>query len=323
MELGQSLYGVVLLVVSLEGGLASYGSGVVVDDQGTVVTNLHVVDKGIGVHALTYDPDKPSYAAVDGGLPRLVFEREKDLIPVRIVRGDPILDLAVVRLEKPARVLPMKMAPRDAVIGEPIVALGHPEQNFWTATRGHVSAIHQGLIQHDASINKGNSGGPLLDEKLQVIGINTMLLKGAQGISYARPVALTGKLLDKLSGPVVLDRSTPEKAIESCNRTRELGDPSFSQCVNWGSYYAGFRDTLLQFVDGRGEFRDGFVQVMSEDPERAAIIRGGPKSRARKILRDWLEKGDGRPERWVQEYGPFAMGIILSDDLGEHGRAAA
>ena len=167
IEIGQSLHGVVLLVTQLGDGLASYGSGVVVDDQGDIVTNLHVLDGARSVHALVYDPARPSYAAVDGGLARLVFEREKELVPVRFVRGDPILDLAVVRLEKPARILPLPIAKGGAgvAVGDPVVALGHPEQNFWTVTRGQVSGLHEGVIQHDAAINRVNSGGALMNAK--------------------------------------------------------------------------------------------------------------------------------------------------------------
>src|SRR5262245_54307195 len=83
-DIGQSLFGVVLLVTDLGDGTASYGAGAVIDDRGNILTNLHVLDGARRVHALAYDPDKPSYAAIDGGLSRLVFERESDLLPVRV-----------------------------------------------------------------------------------------------------------------------------------------------------------------------------------------------------------------------------------------------
>jgi S1-C subfamily serine protease len=185
-EIDRALAGVVLLVTSLEGGLSSYGSGIVLDKKGFVLTNLHVLDGAKAVYALPWDPSKPSYAAVDGGLSRLVFEREKELVPVTLVRGDPVLDLAVVRLDKGTPVVPMTLQTTEPAIGEEVMAVGHPEQNFWSVTRGQVSGRHQGLIQHDAAINKGNSGGPLLNARGEVVGINTSFLKGAQGIFYAR-----------------------------------------------------------------------------------------------------------------------------------------
>ncbi len=318
LDVGQSLHGVVLLVTDLGGGLASYGSGVVVDEQGDVVTNLHVLEGAKAVRALVYDPDRPSYAAIDGGLPRVVFERERELIPVRMVRGDPLLDLAVVRLERPARVLPMPIAAAGPAIGDAVAALGHPEQNFWTVTRGQVSGTHQGLIQHDAAVNKGNSGGPLLNAKGEVIGINTMVLKGAQGISYARPIGLAGKLLAAVQAPVAMDRSTPQKAVENCNHARELGDPSYAQCINWGSSYTLFRELVEQMLSGT--IQDFQVSLTPDEPPR--VLRGGPKRHARDVVRTWLDAGDGRAEVWVQRYGPFALAVTLSDDPVEAGLAA-
>jgi S1-C subfamily serine protease len=239
-EIDRALAGVVLLVTSLDGGLSSYGSGIVLDKKGFVLTNLHVLDGAKAIHALVYDPSRPSYAAIDGGLPRLHFEREKELVPVRLVRGDPVLDLAVVRLEKkaPSPMSWLPLASKEPAVGEAVSALGHPQQNFWTVTRGLVSGKHQGLIQHDAAVNKGNSGGPLVNSAGEVVGINTLYLKDSQGISYARPIALVSKLLDNVQAPLVMDRSTPQKAFEACAHARELAHPSYSQCVNWGSHYA-------------------------------------------------------------------------------------
>lgn len=316
----QSLHGVVLLVTTLKDGFASYGSGIVVDDQGDILTNLHVLDGATAVHALVYDPDKPSYAAVDGGLARLIFERERDLIPVRVVRGDPLLDLAVVRLEKPARILPMTLAGTLPAVGEPVIALGHPEQNFWTITRGQVSGLHQGLIQHDAAVNKGNSGGPLLNARGEVVGVNTMFLKGAQGISYARPPSLAQKLLDNVQAPVIIDRSTPQKAVEACNHARELGDPAYAGCINWGSYYDLFVSFLRKVEKGEWTVSPGPGTPIDQG-KLARAWAGGPKTRARAVVRKWLEQGDGRAQVWVQRLGPFALALALSDDAVEQGRA--
>lgn len=127
-EIDRALSGVVLLVTSLDGGLSGYGSGIVLDKKGFVLTNLHVLDGAKAVYAVPWDPAKPSYAAIDGGLARLVFERESELVPVTMIRGDPVLDLAVVRLDKPTAVVPMTLQTSEPAIGEPVMAVGHPEQ---------------------------------------------------------------------------------------------------------------------------------------------------------------------------------------------------
>lgn len=304
-----------LLVTSLDGGLSSYGSGIVLDDKGFVLTNLHVLDGARAVYALPWSPAVPSYAAIDGGLARLVFEREKELVPVTMIRGDPVLDLAVVRLDKPTAVVPMKLQASEPSIGEAVVAIGHPEQNFWSVTRGQVSGRHQGLIQHDAAINKGNSGGPLLNARGEVVGINTSFLKGTQGIFYARPIALAAKLVDHVQAPLVLDRSTPEKAVLSCARARELASPSFSQCIHWGSHYSYFRARTLEALRADSPLH-------AELARADARLGGGPKKRMREIIKRWLDEGDGRADVWVTRYGPYAMAFFTSDDpsaLGKEG----
>ena len=124
------LWGTVLIVTQTSAGHASYGAGFVVDKSGLVVTNLHVLDDAQAVWALAYDPDKPPPAAVDGGLDRLMFERQADLIPVTVIRGDPVVDIAVVRLQKPARVTVLKLAAAAPSVGDDVLVVGHPLQSF-------------------------------------------------------------------------------------------------------------------------------------------------------------------------------------------------
>ena len=177
-------------------------------------------------------------------------------------------------------------------------------------TRGHVAALPSGLIQHDASISPGNSGGPLLNAAGEVVGINTLVLKGAPGLSFARPIALASRLLDGVRAPLVLDRSTPERAVISCAHARELADPSFSQCVHWGSAYSAFR----AFIEATA---NGTLPVDPRDP----ALRGGPKSAARARVLAWLRNGDGRAEQWSAHFGPIVMAFVLEDDPVKLGRA--
>ncbi len=156
------------------------GSGVIVDAvNGYVVTNEHVVHDCIGRKSeiKVSLPNKQTYEAT-------------------IVGADPQYDVAVLKIE--GKNLPQaELASSDElVIGEWVVAIGNPFGFRNTVTVGVVSALDrslpseyggrlEGLIQTDAAINPGNSGGPLCDIEGRVIGINTAIIKGAEGIGFA------------------------------------------------------------------------------------------------------------------------------------------
>lgn len=233
--LAASLPGVALVVRQNADETIGFGSGVWLQD-GTVLTNLHVVDGGEQLGVMAFRADRPSYIPTDGGLSRYLFENQSELYRAILLRGDPVLDLALVRVEglDPPAVLPWRS---DTVApGESVLVLGHPNQVVWSFTAGVVSAIHQGAIQTDASINRGNSGGPLLDERGRVVGVNTTKLFGeSEGIAFARPADLVREFVDASTAPVAMDRSTPQAAWTSCQRAFELGLPGQRECVAWES----------------------------------------------------------------------------------------
>jgi|YNPNPStandDraft_1061719.scaffolds.fasta_scaffold00279_22 serine protease Do len=156
------------------------GSGVIIDGQaGYILTNNHVVEDCIGRNS-----------EIKVSLPnKQTFEAE-------IVGADPQYDIAVLKVE--GKNLPsVKLADSsNLVIGEPAIAIGNPFGFRNTVTVGVVSALDRtldtgggnrldGLIQTDAAINPGNSGGPLCDVQGRVIGINTAILSGAEGLGFA------------------------------------------------------------------------------------------------------------------------------------------
>ena len=164
-------------------GLAS---GLILRADGKIVTNAHVLRGArrirVGLH--------------DGR----VFSG-------RVVERDRRNDLALVSIE--AESLPVAtLGDSDALrVGQLVIAIGNPLGLRWTATAGVVSAIGrslragtgwvlQNLIQTDASINPGNSGGPLADSHGRVIGINTAVLHGAQGIGFAIPSRAVAELVE-------------------------------------------------------------------------------------------------------------------------------
>ncbi len=166
----------------------SLGSGVIVDADGTILTNEHVVLRASRIRVALAD------------------ERE---FTARLVGADADSDLAVLRIDA-GRDLPYVALGRshDLMIGETVIAIGNPFGLSHTVTTGVVSALGRSLhtsertfhdfIQTDASINPGNSGGPLLNIKGELIGINTAIYGKAQGIGFAIPVDRARRVLRDL-----------------------------------------------------------------------------------------------------------------------------
>ncbi len=151
---------------------ASFGSGFIVSDSGHIITNYHVVDDAAGNDAILVKLyDGKSYHA--------------DLIGYRSELDVAILEL---RLESQTE-LPIAYigSSEDVVTGERVVAIGSPEglSYAWTVTVGHVSHAdrrldNQSYIQFDAAVNPGNSGGPLINSRGEVIGVVTMKVAGTR-----------------------------------------------------------------------------------------------------------------------------------------------
>jgi serine protease Do len=153
------------------------GSGFLVDAQGHVVTNAHVIDGATTVKV------------------KLSDDRE---FRAKVVGKDTRLDVAVLQLENPPHDLPLvSLGKSEALrVGEYVVAIGNPFGLGDTVTMGIVSAKgrtigagpYDDFIQTDASINPGNSGGPLFDLHGQVVGINTAINPQGKGIGFAIPI---------------------------------------------------------------------------------------------------------------------------------------
>lgn len=155
------------------------GSGVIIDGRGYILTNYHVVDKvqGIQVQLL----DGTAY-------------------PARVLQYDPIMDLALIKVEPQSPLPAITMGTSsDLMVGEPVIAIGNAFGYENTVSTGIISALHRdvtlsddqvyrNLIQTSAAINPGNSGGPLINIEGDLIGINVAVRAGAQGIGFALPM---------------------------------------------------------------------------------------------------------------------------------------
>lgn len=224
------------------------GSGFIITSDGLILTNKHVVDQeGADYTVLTADG--------------------KDY-PAKVLALDPVLDLAIIKIEA-SGLRPVELGDSDNLkIGQWVVAVGNALAEFQnTVTVGVVSAIDrqitasgasgserlEGLIQTDAAINPGNSGGPLVNLKGQVVGINTAVAGNAQNIGFAIPINLA------------------KNAIESVQKTGKISRPML------GIRYLPITKEIAQLRDLPVEAGALIVAGSAGQP---GVIPGGPADKA-------------------------------------------
>lgn len=234
----------------------SAGTGFIIDKEGHILTNQHVVG----------DPGEGQKVTV-----RITTPTYEGEVEAEIIGADYQLDLAVLKIEKPQGLdefptLPLGDSDKSRP-GELVIAIGNPygEQYEHTVTIGVLSAkgrqisipdyerkeikYYQNLMQTDAAINPGNSGGPLLNIKGEVIGINTAVNAAAQGIGFAIPINTAKAVLAEL--------------IETGKVTR--GNPWLGIRFEEASNYFGVRNAAGIVV----------VEVLKDQPaDKAGILEG-------------------------------------------------
>ena len=182
------------LAVPVEAGS---GSGAILDDKGHIVTNFHVIEPSVQRGEL------------------IVTLADKSQLKATIVGFDASSDLAVIKIDLPADkppVIPLGTS-KDLVVGQKVLAIGNPFGYERTLTTGIISAtgrsiqaengrVIRDIIQTDAAINSGNSGGPLLNSRGEMIGINSAILSPAQsgniGIGFAIPADTVRRVVGDL-----------------------------------------------------------------------------------------------------------------------------
>lgn len=185
------------------------GSGFIINEDGYVVTNNHVVERATDISVILENGEK--YEA-------------------KVIGRDPKTDVAVIKFEPKGKLQAVKFGDSEGLrIGDWVIAIGNPFGLGYTVTAGIVSAKGRSLglgayddfIQTDASLNPGNSGGPLFNLRGEVVGVNTAIVAQGQGIGFAIPINMAHFVIDhlKAEGKVVrgwlgvfVQKLTPELA---------------------------------------------------------------------------------------------------------------
>ncbi len=260
---------------------AALGSGFIIDEKGIVVTNNHVISDAEDI------------------IVRVNGDKE---FKAKVIGADPLSDIAVLQLETKEKFIPVKFGNSDkARIGDWVIAIGNPFGLGGTVTSGIISARNRSIglsryedyIQTDASINSGNSGGPLFDMNGDVIGINTAILgrNGSIGIGFSIPSNSAKIVIDQLIkfgetkrgwlGVRIQDVTKEIAEVEKLDKPRGALVASVAQ--DSPSEKAGVKagDIILEF---NGEI----IQEMKQLPIIVARTEVGKKVKV-KIWRDKKE----------------------------------
>jgi putative serine protease PepD len=272
------------------GGAAASGTGFVIDANGTIVTNSHVVE--------------------DADQARVRFDDDGALVPAEVVGSDPSSDLAVLRVDpsdarKPLRALPL--ADSDTVkVGDAAVAIGFPLGLDKTATAGIVSGLNREIqapngfqiddvIQTDAPINPGNSGGPLLDDRGRVIGVNSQIAtaggsSGNVGIGFAVPSNAVRQVVPQLRQGQTIDRpylgvsTGPSTTGQAGAVITEVnpGGPAQRAGLQGGTGVTGTGGDVIVSIDGRPVRAPNDVSAAIEnkrpgDTVQVEVLRDGAR----------------------------------------------
>ncbi|EGK71057.1 MAG: Do family serine endopeptidase [Methyloversatilis sp.] len=226
------------------------GSGVIVSEDGVVLTNNHVVEAA----------DEIEVSLNDGGK-----------YPAVLIGSDPESDLAVLRVKAPGKLPAVSFASSDSLqIGDVVLAIGNPFDVGQTVTMGIVSALgrsqlgintFENFIQTDAAINPGNSGGALVDANGNLVGINTAIYSrsgGSLGIGFAIPASTARSVMEQIVASGSVTRGWV--GVEVQELTPELAE-SFKYPLTGGALIAG---VMRGSPADRGGVRPGDVLLEVE-----------------------------------------------------------
>ena len=225
------------------------GSGSVIDTNGHILTNYHVIEKAQKL-TVSFGGDK--------------------VYPAKVIGGDADTDLAIIKIEPPAgglTVVPLGDS-NNLVVGQKVLAIGNPFGLDRTLTTGVISGLQRPIrarnnrpidaaIQTDASINPGNSGGPLLDKFGRMIGINSQILSpagGSVGVGFAVPVNTAKRVIPQLIQNGAVNRPKMGASLPSVD---DLAQRGYKMPVEQGLL-------VYQLVPGGSAERAGLHAVTSD-----------------------------------------------------------
>ena len=291
----------------------SLGSGVIIAASGLVVTNAHVIEGASQIIVTTLTNDE--------------YEAE-------LVGADANSDIALLKIKKAPGNLPAATlgTTSDLMIGEPVIAIGNPMGLSHTVTTGVVSAlkrtvkgesgsVYSDFIQTDAAINPGNSGGPLANILGEIIGINTAIIRPAEGIGFAIPIDRVKKVTKDL---LKYGRLQPiwtgvKVSTLSQERSRQLGIPEKSGAFVEKTYRrspsaaAGLKPGDVIVVMGGDAIRS------REDFTTALSNYSAGQSLSMQVSRD----GQKRTLTLTPEEPPKSLGVdLLASSVGIEIRAS-
>ena len=271
------------------------GTGFFVSEDGHVITNRHVVDQ-TGVDYTVVTNDGTTY-------------------PVTVIARDPVLDIAVLQVVAEAETFPyLSFADTEPVLGEPVIAIGNALAEFPNSVSvGVISGLSRnitaqsrsgfemldGLIQTDAAINQGNSGGPLLNDAGEVIGVNVAVAGNSENIGFALPGSMVAEVLNS-----VLETGTIERPY-------------------LGVRYIPVTEALVSANNLPIDY--GVLVVRGESMTDLAVIPGSPAARAGIVENDIIlaiddvELREGRQLATVLR--SYAPGDTITLSLWRNGEA--
>jgi len=254
------------------------GSGIVISRGGLVLTNNHVVD---------------GYSTV--GVVFLSSSSEDEVVVGEVVRINEIADLALVLLPKGTPgLVPVKVRQQPPQIGDDVHAIGHPLGENWTYTRGYVSQLRDNyswqtattdhhvanVIQTQTPINPGNSGGPLLNDKGELIGVNSFGNSRGEGINFAVDLSTVDDFLKRRENVTRTVSTIKENELIDTEDNNKNENPDFyvwDQSHNKVGDLFGLDDNEDSYIDKwlYDENENGVIEVRifeSTDPDLPGIV---------------------------------------------------
>ena len=291
----------------------SLGSGFIVSPDGYILTNNHVVEKA----------DEVTVTLLD-----------KEEFKAKVVGTDPKIDIALIKIDTKKKLTYVTLGDSDKLeVGEWVVAIGNPFGLGHTVTAGIVSAKgriigsgpYDDFIQTDASINPGNSGGPLFNLKGEVVGINTAIIQGGQGIGFATPIQLAKSVLDQLKEKgkvtrgwlgVYIQPLTPDAAenLGISGRRGALvsdvtsGGPAEKAGIRSGDVIVGFNGKEIR---DEHELPQAVAVTKPGTTVNVRLIRGGKETTVKVTIAE-MEGEPGKPAGG-QDLSSKNLGLTVQD----------